>query len=104
MNVLHKSFSKLRIKKLYFAAFLIFFAVYGFNLFQTGPSLPPADKDNGGLVLPGGFEAVVVVDSIGGGISRPRPAITPGRTPQGTYFGARHIGVNSNGDIYVKLR
>jgi len=39
---------------------------------------------NGGLVLPGNFEAVVVVDSL------------PGR--------ARHIAVNSNGDIYVKLR
>ncbi|HQS50689.1 MAG TPA: hypothetical protein PLN99_02230, partial [Daejeonella sp.] len=29
--------------------------------------LPPSDKDNGGLILPGGFEALVVVDSIGGG-------------------------------------
>ena len=28
--------------------------------------LPPSDKDNGGLILPGGFEALVVVDSIGG--------------------------------------
>jgi glucose/arabinose dehydrogenase/mono/diheme cytochrome c family protein len=47
-------------------------------------SLPGGDADNGGLVLPGGFEAVVVVDSLKGA--------------------ARHLAVNSNGDIYVKLR
>lgn len=45
--------------------------------------LPPGDPDNGGLLLPGGFEAVVVVDSIGP---------------------ARELAVNENGDIYVKLR
>lgn len=45
--------------------------------------LPPGDPDNGGLVLPGGFEALVVADSVGR---------------------ARHLAVNSNGDIYVKLR
>ena len=50
----------------------------------TGPDkLPPGDKDNGGLFLPDHFEAVVVVDSIGP---------------------ARHLAVNDNGDIYVKLR
>ena len=41
-----------------------------------------ADPDNGGLFLPDQFEALVVVDSIGS---------------------ARHIAVNDNGDIYVKL-
>ena len=41
-----------------------------------------ADLDNGGLFLPDQFEALVVVDSIGS---------------------ARHIAVNDNGDIYVKL-
>lgn len=41
-----------------------------------------ADPDNGGLYLPDQFEALVVVDSIGS---------------------ARHIAVNDNGDIYVKL-
>lgn len=41
-----------------------------------------ADPDNGGLYLPDQFEAFVVVDSIGS---------------------ARHIAVNDNGDIYVKL-
>src|SRR5581483_12127184 len=49
---------------------------------QQRPALPPADKDNGGLLLPDGFQAVVVADSIGR---------------------ARHITVNNNGDIYVKL-
>ena len=49
---------------------------------KRGP--PPGDPGNGGLVLPAGFEAVVVVDSLKGA--------------------ARHIDVNTNGDIYVKLR
>jgi glucose/arabinose dehydrogenase/cytochrome c553 len=55
-------------------------------LFSCGPSqetLPPGDTDNGGLVLPGGFEALVVIDSAGP---------------------TRHIAVNENGDIYAKLR
>ena len=46
-------------------------------------ALPPGDADNGKLALPDGFEAIVVVDSIGR---------------------ARHLAVNDNGDIYVKLR
>jgi glucose/arabinose dehydrogenase len=45
-------------------------------------TLPPSDIGNGGLFLPGGFEAVVVADNIGR---------------------ARHLAVNTNGDIYVKL-
>ena len=45
--------------------------------------LPAGDADNGGLFLPGSFEAVVVADSTGS---------------------ARHLAVNENGDIYVKLR
>ncbi len=45
--------------------------------------LPPGDPDNGGLIVPDGFEVVVVADSIGS---------------------ARHMAVNDNGDIYVKLR
>lgn len=44
--------------------------------------LPSGDHDNGGLLMPDGFEALVVTDSIGR---------------------ARHIAVNDNGDIYVKL-
>lgn len=46
--------------------------------------LPAADPDNGGLYLPEGFGAVVVVDSLEGR--------------------ARHMAVNDNGDIYVKAR
>ncbi len=46
--------------------------------------LPPGDPNNDGLFLPGGFEALVVVDSLEGK--------------------ARHLVVNNNGDIYVKLR
>ena len=46
-------------------------------------SLPPGDPDNGKLHLPDGFEAVVVVDSVGR---------------------ARHLAVSDNGDIYIKLR
>ncbi len=50
---------------------------------QQKSGLPPGDPDNGGLLLSDGFEAVVVTDSIGP---------------------ARHLIVNDNGDIYVKLR
>ncbi len=42
-----------------------------------------ADDLNGGLFLPGGFEALVVTEGVGP---------------------SRHIAVNDNGDIYVKLR
>lgn len=54
------------------------------SLYQCGPesNLPLSDADNGGLLLPEKFEALVVVDSIGP---------------------ARHIAVNDNGDIYVQL-
>lgn len=45
-------------------------------------TLPAGSTDNGGLFLPDNFEALVVVDSIGK---------------------ARHLAVNDNGDIYVKL-
>jgi glucose/arabinose dehydrogenase len=45
--------------------------------------IPKTDEDNGGLFLPDGFGALVVVDSIGA---------------------SRHLAVNDNGDIYVKLR
>ncbi|WP_439482136.1 c-type cytochrome [Cyclobacterium plantarum] len=50
---------------------------------ESRDSLPHPDPENGGLSLPGGFGALVVIDSIGKG---------------------RHIAVNENGDIYVKLR
>lgn len=44
--------------------------------------LPEPDADKGGLYLPVGFDALVVADNTGP---------------------ARHIAVNDNGDIYVKL-
>jgi glucose/arabinose dehydrogenase len=47
------------------------------------PELPEGDIDNGGLFLPAKFEALVVSEGVGR---------------------ARHIAVNDNGDIYVKLR
>ena len=57
-------------------------AVILFFQCTRSPKLPKGDPDNGGLILPGNFEALVVTDSIGR---------------------ARHIAVNDNGDIYVKL-
>ncbi len=59
------------------------FLVLVFIQCKTKTELPTGDAGNGGLFLPGDFEALVVVDSIGP---------------------ARHLAVNSNGDIYVKLR
>ena len=51
---------------------------------QCSEKSPVGDSDNGGLFLPDGFEALVVIDSLEGR--------------------ARHLTVNDNGDIYVKLR
>lgn len=53
-----------------------------FSCSTQNTKLPEGDKDNGGLFLPDSFEALVVTDSIGR---------------------ARHLAVNENGDIYVKL-
>ncbi len=61
-----------------FIALIIVF-LYGCKVMDK---LPQADSDNGGLFLPDNFEAITVVDSIGR---------------------ARHLVVNDNGDIYVKL-
>ena len=41
------------------------------------------DENNGGLFLPKGFQSLVVHDGVGQ---------------------SRHLAVNDNGDIYVKLR
>ncbi len=49
----------------------------------TNKNEPKGDPDNGGLMLPGGFEALVVADSLGA---------------------ARHLAINDNGDIYIRLR
>jgi len=61
----------------------IVFAGLSLIFSNCGDQLPPGDADNGGLVVPDGFEVVVVADSVGS---------------------ARHMAVNDNGDIYVKLR
>lgn len=50
---------------------------------ESSKVLLSPDPDNGGLFLPDGFKALVVADSVGP---------------------TRHIAVNSNGDIYAKLR
>jgi len=69
--------------KLYLLVILAFFLTIGFIKSNGSGGLPDASPNNGGLFLPGGFKAVVVADSIGR---------------------ARHLAVNTNGDIYVKLR
>ncbi len=68
------------IKKILKRLPLFFFITF---FIQCKNGLPSGDKDNGGLMLPQNFEAVVVVDSLGP---------------------ARHLAINDNGDIYVKLR
>lgn len=75
----------LKSPKLHFflLATLFIVGVQGFTGYRDEP-LPASDPDNGGLFFPDGFEAVVVVDSLKGR--------------------ARHMAVNDNGDIYVKLR
>jgi glucose/arabinose dehydrogenase len=52
------------------------------NIRKPSTPLPAGDPDNGGLFLPDNFAAVIVADSLGR---------------------ARHLTVNTNGDIYVKL-
>jgi glucose/arabinose dehydrogenase len=65
----------------YLIGFSLVFSV--FNSCESKIKLPDGDIGNGGLFLPDGFQAVVVVDSIGR---------------------ARHLTVSESGDIYVKLR
>ena len=76
-----RSFSCMMIKSCFNGLLFILITLFFTNCRNTG--LPPGDADNGGLMLPGNFEAVVVIDSLGP---------------------ARHLAVNDNGDIYVKLR
>ena len=45
--------------------------------------LPEPDPNNAGLELPEGFGAIITIDNVGRG---------------------RHMAVNDNGDLYVKLR
>jgi glucose/arabinose dehydrogenase/mono/diheme cytochrome c family protein len=62
---------------------LICSTVIFFSACRNHEGLPPAEPGNGGLSLPDSFDAVVVAESTGR---------------------ARHIAVNANGDVYVKLR
>jgi hypothetical protein len=74
--------SNLRTKLIAFLGLAFLVTISFIN--SGGPGgLPQGDPTNGGLALPGDFEAVVVADSLGR---------------------ARHLAVNKNGDIYVKLR
>ena len=67
----------------HFPRLLLCSIIFLFSQCKTHDGLPPGDSGNGGLSLPDGFTAVVVADSTGR---------------------ARHIAVNANGDVYVKLR
>lgn len=71
-------------QRAYSGSLFIFLLALTLTNCKTADELPAADPDNGGLFLPEGFDAVVVVDSLKGR--------------------ARHIAVNDNGDIYVKAR
>lgn len=79
MTLCHNS-SIANIFSLMFASFLLLILVRCNHVVDV--ILPAGDVDNGGLFLPNGFEALVVVDSLG-------------RT--------RHIAVSENGDIYAQL-
>jgi glucose/arabinose dehydrogenase/mono/diheme cytochrome c family protein len=70
------------IKPLLIAHAAIVLAAAAFTCCKQQAVLPQPDRDNGGLFLPSGFDALVVADSTGR---------------------ARHLAVNDNGDIYVKL-
>jgi glucose/arabinose dehydrogenase/mono/diheme cytochrome c family protein len=62
--------------------FSLFWLMVGCNN-RKSTIIPKRDLDNGGLFLPDGFGALVVSDSVGA---------------------CRHLAVNDNGDIYVKLK
>jgi glucose/arabinose dehydrogenase/mono/diheme cytochrome c family protein len=74
--------SKPLIRTKLFAVLSFLFISFLLSGCDTKGKLPNGDPDNGGLFLSAGFEAVVVADSVGK---------------------ARHLAVNDNGDIYVKL-
>ncbi len=75
-------FSTNRIR-VYFIKFFLLVLIASAIKCNNASELPNGDPGNGGLFLPGNFEAVVVADSTGP---------------------ARHIAINDNGDIYVKMR
>jgi len=68
----------------YITIIIVALSVISFTAFKNNNKHSYVNTKNGGLFLPGNFQAVVVTDSLEGR--------------------ARHLAVNSNGDIYVKLR
>ncbi|MBD0258707.1 MAG: sorbosone dehydrogenase, partial [Cytophagales bacterium] len=85
MNNLRNRFAflrKTRVSAGVLAAVSVLLAAFHWARTEPALPLPAPDADNGGLTLPAGFGAVAVVDSLGN---------------------ARHVAVNGNGDVYVKL-
>ena len=70
-----------RILPSFYTALILIFLIA--LITQCRNEFPSAAAGNGGLLLPQNFEASVLVDSLGR---------------------ARHLAVNDNGDVYVKLR
>lgn len=73
--------TRLRILPSVYTTLILFFLIA--LITQCRNEFPSAAPGNGGLSLPQNFEASVLVDSLGR---------------------ARHLAVNDNGDVYVKLR
>ncbi len=88
VTLLRVTLSRVRTKVLLPAALLLAASVFTASIEVSNHrsnaqiTLPAPDADNGGITLPAGFGAVTVVDSLGR---------------------ARHITVNNNGDVYVKM-
>lgn len=80
-NYLHRSRIVNRVIKSIFAVFFLILSSSCQS--DQNVELPAGDPNNGGLILPEGFEAIEVSDSIGP---------------------ARHLAINDNGDVYVKLK
>lgn len=76
---------RMRIKNFYLLLIIVFVSCSDNKKTQNDSFIEKIEADtlDGGLILPGGFEALVVSEGVGP---------------------SRHIAVNDNGDIYVKLR
>lgn len=83
MNLISFCLKKIAFNPVFYFLSLFFLIGILTTRCKVQEGLPPGDPDNGGLFLPDDFEAVVVADSVGR---------------------ARHLAVNNNGDIFVKLR